>query len=107
MNDDEIPRKPVSEWQPITNKLHLALLGKLNEELAECIAAASRCIIQGLDAEHPETGKINREWFEDEIADVAAMMAHVSLQLDLDRMRMELRKKRKFDYKLPWFESFK
>ena len=76
METDDIPTSPPSAWHPTTNKVDLAHLGKLGEELAECAAAASRCIIQGIDEAHPVTGKTNRQWLEEEIADVVAMIDH-------------------------------
>lgn len=61
-----------SPWEPIRNPIHIAILGKLVEELNECGSAASRCIIQGIDEAEPVTGKINAEWLLDELADVQA-----------------------------------
>src|SRR4051812_1950163 len=57
-------------WQPIRGPIDLAVLGKFGEELGECQAAVSRCIIQGLGGAEPVTGKINQDWLEDEVADV-------------------------------------
>jgi hypothetical protein len=47
-------------------------LGKLIEELGECTSAASRCLVQGIDATEPSTGEVNRVWLEKEMADVFA-----------------------------------
>jgi NTP pyrophosphatase (non-canonical NTP hydrolase) len=58
-------------WNPIKDPVQLKHLGKLNEELGELTAAVSRCIIQGVDEKEPVTGKVNREWLTEEIADVA------------------------------------
>jgi len=61
-----------SPWHPMTDPVALKTLGKFGEELNECGAAVSRCIIQGVDEAEPVTGKVNRDWLEDEIADVLA-----------------------------------
>lgn len=51
----------------------------------------SRCIIQGIEEREPVTGKPNRVWLEDEIADVFAGM-YLSIQLfDLDLKRINER----------------
>jgi len=70
-------------WHPITSPIDLKHLGKLAEELGELTAAISRCIIQGLDEREPVTGKLNREWLEDEIADVA-----VGIDLCIEHFRL-------------------
>lgn len=62
----------LNPWHPITDTVDLKHLGKLGEELGECSAAVSRCIIQGIEECEPVTKKSNREWLEDEIADVYA-----------------------------------
>jgi hypothetical protein len=81
----------LNPWHPITNSKDLKHLGKLGEELGECGAAVSRCIIQGLDGAEPVTGKINREWLEDEIADVIANTTLVVGRFDLDDKRIAAR----------------
>lgn len=75
-------------WHPIADAVDLKHLGKLGEELNECGAAVSRCIIQGLDEAEPVTGKINREWLEDEIADVEANIKLVKQRFALDAYRI-------------------
>lgn len=65
----------VNPWHPMTDQTDRKTIGKLLEELGECTSAAARCDIQGIDEAHPETGKVNREWLEDEIADVLAGFA--------------------------------
>lgn len=73
----------MNPWVPITNLLDLKHLGKLGEELGELSAAVARCIIQGLDGKEPVTGKSNRLWLEEEVADVAA-----NLQLVVDHFHL-------------------
>ena len=105
MDDKDIPTKPVSNWQPITNKADLAILGKLAEELAEASAAVARTIIQGIESINPDNGKLNRHWLEEEFADVRAMMDHAQIRFNLDQKRMNTRRMKKFDYKKPWFDT--
>jgi hypothetical protein len=107
MEDDQIPTHRVSEWQPTTNAADLAHLGKLGEELNECAAAASRCVIQGIGESHPVTGKLNRDWLEDEIADVMMMIDRVTDHFGLDRNRMTRREEMKRLFQEPWFEWLK
>lgn len=71
-------------WHPIKNAKDLKHLGKLGEELGECSAAVSRCIIQGMDGKEPLTQKVNRQWLEEEIADVIANTDLVIQHFKLD-----------------------
>lgn len=80
--------RDANPWFPLTERLDLAHLGKLNEELNECGAAIARCIIQGIDECEPVTGKINRQWLEDEIADVLANIELVRERFKLDAPRI-------------------
>ena len=64
----------MNKWQVTTDPLTLRRLGKLGEELGELANVASRCIIQGVDATDPGTGKVNRQRLLDELADVAAQI---------------------------------
>jgi len=103
MEDKDIGAKPLSDWQPTTNKTDLAILGKFIEELTECAGIAARCIIQGIGEAEPETGKPNKEALEDEVADVMAMAAHVMNRFLLDRPRIHERTDKKFTWKGTWF----
>lgn len=94
---DENKLKPPSPWVPITDLVDLKHLGKLDEEVAELGAAVSRCVIQGLrngEAE-PVTGKPNKEWLEDEIADVLANINLVQRRFDLNASRIRQRSMKK------------
>lgn len=82
---------PMNPWVPITTPIDLKHLGKLGEELGEASAAVSRCIIQGVGAAEPVTGKPNVVWLEDELADVLANIELVTQHFDLDRERMHRR----------------
>lgn len=78
----------LNPWHPMIDPVALKTLGKLAEELGECIAAVSRCVIQGIDECDPETGVPNREWLEDEIADILAGLNLTVDLFDLNRARI-------------------
>ncbi len=59
-------------WVPMSNPTDIKHLGKLGEEAGELCSAVSRCLIQGIDGIEPTTGKSNRIWLEEEMADVLA-----------------------------------
>lgn len=105
METADIPTKELSDWQPITNKHDLAVLGKLCEEVNELGAAISRCIIQGLDEAEPVTHKINRKWLEEELGDVFALATIAIERLGLNDSAISDRSARKIRYKMPWFLS--
>jgi len=94
--------REANSWRPTRSPIDLAHLGKLAEELGECAAAASRCIIQGIDEREPETGKLNRGWLEDEIADVTAGIALVTEHFKLDNERIFRRAMRKMKHLRAW-----
>lgn len=83
-------------WKPMTRHSDLHHLGKLSEELGECVAATSRCIIQGIDECEPSTGEPNRRWLEKEIADVLAnvelTIEHFGLDMEFMRERILFKK---------------
>lgn len=107
MEDDQIPTGKVSDWQPTTNKVDLAYLGKTGEELGELVTAIFRCIIQGVTEKEPATGKPNKTWLEDEVADVQMMLGHMTPHFALDTTRIAERRQRKHDFKAPWFNALK
>jgi hypothetical protein len=92
----------LNPWRPMSNPLDLKHLGKLIEELNEAGSAASRCLIQGIDEREPITGKLNREWLEDELADVMANIDLVVARFGLDRLRMMDRAGRKKTHLKGW-----
>lgn len=94
----------LNPWMPERDPIRLALLGKLGEELGECSSAALRCIIQGIDEREPVTGKLNREWLEDEIADVLAGCQIVKHDLSLNLSRISERAIRKLEHLRGWHE---
>lgn len=86
---------PPSPWQPEQDKIRLAALGKLLEELGEASAIVARCIIQGVDEGEPVTGKPNREALWQELADIKAATSIVEDVFDLPPMEMDVRVARK------------
>lgn len=105
METNDIPNTEVSDWVPMTNPVHLAVLGKAGEELGELISAKDRCIIQGLDGIDPDSGKVNLDWLTDEVADVEAMLLHIKQRFNLDRKAIQERRERKYFYKGAWFDK--
>ena len=99
---DHVDDKPPSPWQPTTDKLELAVLGKLLEELGELSSIVARCIIQGWDADEPITGKPNKQALCEEIADVRANIEHVINHLQLDTWFIKNRKDKKYNYVAKW-----
>jgi NTP pyrophosphatase (non-canonical NTP hydrolase) len=89
-------------WHPITDKTDLKHLGKLAEECGELIGAICRCIIQGIDEKEPKTGKVNRRWLEDELADVQAGINLLQEHLELDDARIRTRMAKKMVYLSRW-----
>jgi len=71
---------PVSDWQPTTNKLELAHIGKLIEEAGELTEAAS--IMMSIESHLPES----RKAYTDEIADVRAMQELLGEHYGLDNL---------------------
>lgn len=94
--------KPLSPWMPITEPLDLKHLGKLAEELGEATAATARCIIQGVYADHPVTGEPNRQWLENELADVQACIMLVVNAFGLNSARMTVRMAEKIEHLRGW-----
>ncbi len=86
----------LNPWRPMSRPIDLKHLGKLAEELGEASSAASRCVIQGIDEREPVTGKPNRQWLQDELADVLAnielVVAHFGLDVEAIRARAERKK---------------
>jgi len=102
METEDIAKCDFNPWRPITDSAPLRRLGKFGEELAECSAAVSRCIIQGIDESEPVTGKVNRQWLENEIADVMANIETVIDFFQLDTVAMYRRARLKKDVLIKW-----
>lgn len=104
MTTTEHPARALNPWQPMTRPIDLKHLGKLGEELGEANSAVSRCVIQGIDEREPITGKSNREWLEDELADVLANIDLVAGHFNLDWQRMWKRRNEKMRHLRAWHE---
>lgn len=104
LHDSEDPNTlwALNPWNPMTRRIDLKHLGKLGEELGEAQSAICRCIIQGIDECHPITEKPNREWLEDELADVLANIELVLGHFELDQDRMAKRIKVKLEHLRSW-----
>lgn len=99
-NADEL--RDANPWHPMSNAVDLKHLGKLAEELSEAGAAVARCIIQGIDEAEPVTGKVNRKWLQDELADVVANIELVVDRFGLDHLTMRTRLERKKKHLRQW-----
>lgn len=85
----------LNPWLPMSKPIDVKRLGELAEELGEASSAVARCLIQGIGESEPITHKPNKEWLEDELADVAANIELVSEHFGLDLARMMERSERK------------
>lgn len=92
----------MNKWEVTTDPLTLRRLGKLGEELGELANVASRCIIQGIDATDPGSGKVNRQRLLDELADVAAQIECTLSAFGLDRDYFGQRAARKVEQMAEW-----
>lgn len=96
--------RDASPWHPMTDAVAVKHLGKLNEESGELTSATARCQIQGIDEREPVTGKLNRHWLEDEIADVLAGIDLNIEHFNLDVPRIMERRARKKQHLRQWHE---
>lgn len=96
-----------SPWQPENDKVHLAVLGKTGEEAGELVSALFRCVIQGVDGKHPVTGKSNRDWLQDELADVLAGIHLTVDRFNLDYAEITRRCEMKKQHKRKWYKLIK
>lgn len=91
-------------WQPMKRPIDLKHMGKFAEELGECLSAVARCMIQGIEECEPITGKKNRYWLEEEIADVLANIELNIKHFDLNQSQIQERKVRKIRQLRSWHE---
>lgn len=92
----------ITLWLPESRTVIHQALGKAAEEAAELAKILSRCLIQGLDASDPETGKPNLASLADELADVEATTEWLFRLLPLDVDSHNTRAGRKLDGFLLW-----
>lgn len=105
METRDIPEAEPSLWVPMTNLGDIALIGKFQEELGECIQILARALIQGLEEFDPETGKLNLHALEDEIADVQALIRLAKWRFGLNPTVIGFREEKKFQYKKKWIDQ--
>lgn len=99
---DERTSWALNPWRPMSKPIDLKHLGKLGEELNEAGSAVSRCIIQGIDESEPVTGKLNRAWLQDELADVLANIELVVDHFALSRLAIAQRVDKKKKHLRGW-----
>lgn len=92
----------ISPWFPEQDRVTLAVLGKLIEELNEMSARAARCIIQGCDEKDPDSGRTNLDELEREAADVMACLQMAKAKLGV--FPSAARQGDKFQGFLQWHE---
>ncbi|HUW45619.1 MAG TPA: hypothetical protein VMW50_07455 [Dehalococcoidia bacterium] len=85
----------MNPWHPMSDPVDLKHMGKLCEETGELTQVAARCIIQGIDTCDPVTKKLNRDWIEDEVADVIANVELVVEHFKLSERKIVQRVKKK------------
>lgn len=107
VDTSKIGEKPPSPWIPETDPVKLAVLGKTVEELGELVSILGRCIIQGAYAADPVTGKPNLQAVEEEVADVSALVSHLSGMFNLNLGVTTSRAKRKYLYLGEWLDMLR
>lgn len=107
MKTEDIDGHRPSKWIPITDLQTLAALGKLAEECGELSAIIARCVIQGLNGVNPETGEINDDDLQKEIADVRGLSQLVIRQFGFDDAFIAERAEKKYQMKREWLEMLK
>lgn len=96
------PASDLNPWQPMRDKRDKKTIGKLGEEASELVSAICRCMIQGIDGKEPVSGKVNRAWLEEEIADVKASIELTEERFNLDTEFIAARARRKKKHLLTW-----
>lgn len=76
----------MNPWHPMKDPVDLKHTQKAVEEAGEYISALARCSMQGIDEVHPVSGKSNRQWLMEEIADVRTTLKMVEERFKLERL---------------------
>lgn len=95
----------ISPWHPMNDPKDLKVIGKFLEELGEGVSAGARSLIQGIDESEPLSGKVNREWLTEEIADMLGNADIVIDHFGLDRDAIAVRSERKKANLRRWHEG--
>lgn len=69
---------------PMLNPTEIKGMDDLVQGLGRCSVVSACCVSEGLDRREPATGKTNRTWLQEEIADVFANIAAVAERHKLD-----------------------
>lgn len=111
MDTADIPDAVPSMWQPMDYPLHVALVGKAQEEIAELIIELAklqnlmgRSLIQGIDGLDPSDLISNRAKITDEIADVMSKLHQFAIDFKLDDQIIQKRWEAKFKFSALWFD---
>lgn len=100
----------MNPWVPIKDPKVQRRFGKTLEELGELTSAVSRCLIQGIDECEPVTGKPNRQWLLEELADVEVQTLRILRMLQMSPQENNLyeeRLRRKNHQMEEWENFFK
>jgi hypothetical protein len=89
-------------WVPMTDPQDIKVIGKLMEELGETVTAAARSLIQGIDGTEPSSGRPNRLWLQNELADVLGNAKLTIERFSLDNDAVITRSVIKYDFIKRW-----
>lgn len=101
------PSPKINPWTVESDPKTLHRLGKTMEELGECTAATARCLVQGINESEPVTGKPNKQWLQDEMADVLAQIELNIRYFELDHTAIQKRMVDKMGQMADWEDHFK
>lgn len=73
--------------------------------LGDAIAAASRCLIQGIDGCEPTTGKCNREWLQQALSRLRDYVMTAATYYHCNKVEMKARKLRKKENLRRWHQA--
>jgi len=104
MGDPNAFKSVVTPWVPTSDPIELAILGKLQEELAELQGIVARIIIQGIDEVEPVTKVPNRVALQHEVADVYATLSVTVSQYRLNPNEITERVTAKIAHLYKWHE---
>lgn len=93
----------ISPWVPETHIETQKRLGKALEEGGEYVSAVARCLIQGINEREPVTGKPNRQWLMEEMADVLATLSLLIEGFKLNKAFISKRVEKKREQLKTWF----
>lgn len=103
LQPDGKPPEPSPWGAPVLPLAERKALGKLGEETNELGTVLFRIHLQGLDEQVPGETKTNRQWLEEELADVMATAALAVKKLNLDLEFITERAKKKTTYLEKWY----